>query len=430
MPVTCSADQLLDLLRKTALVEPKRLESYLDQQRAAQNLPAAGKELAKLLVRDGLLTYFQAEQLLQGRWRGFTLGKYRILERLGSGGMGVVYLAEHSIMRRRVAIKVLPVALAEDPWFIEQFLREAQLIAALDHPNIVRAHDIDKEGNLHYLVLEYVDGACLHDVIAKHGPMDVLRATHYIRQAALGLQHAYEIGLVHRDIKPGNLLLDRKGTVKILDMGLACFTRKHPSQNGASANGERRMVGTDDYLAPEQIVNSDDVDIRADIYSLAATFYYLLTGRPPFHEAAKEHHKLIWHLTRRPKPVCALRPEVPAGLSALIELLLAKNPWERLPNPAALVEALAPWAATPIGPPPSEEMPSLSPCLRNKSLEMDSSSVTRGANGRSWVICNAASANNSGILPAPSTAPGQGSATSTGGNASRQPPKPAGDQGR
>src|SRR5207302_1939132 len=138
------------------------------------------------------LTCFQAEQLLQGRWRGFTLGKYRILERLGAGGMSSVYLGEHLLMRRRVAIKVLPVALAEDPWFVQQFYREAQAIGALDHPHVVRAHDVDRERELHFLVLEYVDGANLQQIVSKQGPLAISRAAHYIGQAALGLAHIHE----------------------------------------------------------------------------------------------------------------------------------------------------------------------------------------------------------------------------------------------
>src|SRR5262249_47274713 len=158
---------------------------------------------------------------LRGRWRGFTVGKYQILERLGSGGMGIVYLCEHRLLRRRVALKFLPDELARDARFLELFYQEAQAVAAVDHPNIVRAFDMDQEGPRYFLVMEYVDGSNLEEIIHQHGPMDVLRASHYIRQAALGLQHAHERGLVHRDIKPGNLLLERQGVVKILDLGLA-----------------------------------------------------------------------------------------------------------------------------------------------------------------------------------------------------------------
>src|SRR5262249_48960830 len=152
-----------------------------------------------------VLTHFQAEQFLLGKWRRFTIGKYKVLERLGSGGMGSVYLCEHKLMRRRVAVKGLPTAKATDPSALERFYREARALAALAHTNIVHAYDIDQDDNLHFLVMEYVDGASLQEIVKKAGPLAALRAAHYIRQAAEGLHHAHMSGLVHRDIKPGNV---------------------------------------------------------------------------------------------------------------------------------------------------------------------------------------------------------------------------------
>src|SRR5262249_32754369 len=161
-----------------------------------------------LLVVDGLLTSFQAELFLAGREKGTTLGGYKILEQLGSGGTGMVYLAEHEVMRRRVALKVLPPEVSSEPGGLERVRREAQTAAPLDHPNIVRAYDFRQEGPLHFLVMEYVDGQSLQDMLDRQGPLPIDRACEYVRQAALGLQHAHEAGLVHRDVKPGNLLVD------------------------------------------------------------------------------------------------------------------------------------------------------------------------------------------------------------------------------
>src|SRR5262249_52968951 len=158
MPIPATIEEFLELVQKSGIAEWERVAADVAQRRAAGTMPATPQELAQVLVDQGLLTYFQSEQLLQGKWRGFSVGKYRILERIGSGGMGVVYLAEHKNLHRRVAVKVLPLALAQDPWFLEHFYREAQAIAALDHPNIVHAHDVDREGDLHFLVMEYVDG--------------------------------------------------------------------------------------------------------------------------------------------------------------------------------------------------------------------------------------------------------------------------------
>src|SRR5437868_11154364 len=202
MPPPLTNDEFLALVHKSELTDAERLAAFLSQRRNSGGLPTDAEQTARLMVNEGLLTYFQAEQLLQGKWRGFSVGKYKILERIGSGGMGVVYLAEHKHLRRRVAVKVLPVALAQDPWFLEYFYREAQAIAALDHPNIVHAHDIDQDGNLHFLVMEYVDGSSLQVIVFKNGPMDYGRVAHYLSQAASGLPHSHEAVIVHRATKP------------------------------------------------------------------------------------------------------------------------------------------------------------------------------------------------------------------------------------
>jgi serine/threonine protein kinase len=398
MSAPTTTAEFLDLAKKSGVVDLESVSAHLQQLRAAGTLPADAKGFADSLVARGLLTHFQSEQLLKGRWRGFTLGRYQILERIGSGGMGVVYLAEHKHLQRRVAIKVLPAHLAKDSWFVQQFYREAQAIAALDHPNIVHAHDIAQEGDLHFLVMEYVDGSSLQEIVLKHGPMAIERVPHYLRQAALGLQCAHEAGLVHRDIKPGNLLLDRRGSIKILDMGLAHFFARRPADVFTSNDRAKRMVGTDDFLAPEQIVDSDDVDIRADIYGLGGTAYFLLTGKPPFHDTEHDNHKLIWHLTRRPKSITTLRPEVPAELVAIVERMMAKNPWERPQTPAEVAEVFTPWTRNPIALPAESEMPGLS--LAAQRIVTPGSSAARRAQGRnSWVICNTPppSSANSGL---------------------------------
>src|SRR5262249_40409345 len=215
MNAPATVDEFLDLVRKSGVVDERRLPAYLEQERPASPLPGEPKKLAECLVRDGLLTHFQAEQFLQGKWRRFNIGNYKVLERIGAGGMGSVFLCEHKFMRRRAAVKVLPTSQSNDPAALQRFYREARAVAALDHPNIVRAYDIDQEDNLHFLVMEYVDGSSLQEIVQRVGPLDPIRAAHYISQAALGLQHAHEVaGLVHRDIKPGNVIVDRSGTVK------------------------------------------------------------------------------------------------------------------------------------------------------------------------------------------------------------------------
>src|SRR5437016_2587067 len=316
MPAPTHSADFLEMGYRSGLLEKASVEPLVEGWENSQG-ELTPQDLAHALIREGMLTHFQAEKLLAGRWRGFIIsGKYRLLARLGAGGMGAVYLCEHMLMGRKVALKVLPVQQAEDPASLARFHREARAVARLDHPNIVRAHDIDREDKLHFLVLEFVDGCNLHDFVRKNGTLTPARAAHYIRQAALGLQHAHQAGLVHRDIKPGNLLLDRQGVVKLLDMGLARF---FDDDGGAFAMSYEQgySIGTADYMAPEQTLDYR-VDIRADIYSLGATFYYLLVGKSPFQDGTMPQ-KMIWHQVRQPKSVRMLRPDVPEAMAGVLD---------------------------------------------------------------------------------------------------------------
>lgn len=412
MPTPTNIDEFLDLVQKSGIIEERRLTAYLDRLRASSALPADPTQLADLMLRDGLLTHFQREQLLQGRWKRFTIGKYKVLERLGAGGMGSVYLCEHKLMRRRVAVKVLPAAKAEDPAALDRFYREARAVAALDHPNIVRAYDIDQDGNLHFLVMEYVDGSSMQDIVKKVSPLDLPRACNYIRQSALGLQHAHEAAaLVHRDIKPGNILVDRNGIVKILDMGLARFF--HDDEDELTKKYGEDVLGTADYLAPEQALDSHGVDIRADIYSLGATFYYALTGRTPFSEGTVAQ-KLIWHQTRQPKPIRSFRDDVPEEVLAIIDRMMAKDRNQRYGSPQEVVDALAVWTQTPVPPPPESEMPQLSPAALGITPGDPAASRSNSdlASRRGWQVnTSAASLPGSNATP-PSGTPGPLSSTS------------------
>ncbi len=360
MPVPVTYDEFLDLVRRSGVLDDERVTAF------AQAMADAGvpldqpKALAQRMIREGLITKFQAEQILQGKWQRFLInGKYKLLEPLGAGGMGAVYLCEHIYMRRHVAVKVLPPDKLKDPSTVERFYREARAAAALDHPNIVRAYDIDREergrDSLHYLVMEYVDGASLQEIVARSGPLSPERAAHYVKQSAQGLQHAHEAGLVHRDIKPGNLLLDRAGTVKVLDLGLARFF--HPGKDNVTERYDEKnaILGTADYLAPEQ-ARGEAVDIRADIYSLGATLYFLLSSKAPFEEGTITQ-KLLWSQIKAPKSVRELRPDVPEELAAVLEKMMAKDANDRYATPHAVIDALLPWTSTPIPAPAPEEMP-------------------------------------------------------------------------
>jgi serine/threonine protein kinase/formylglycine-generating enzyme required for sulfatase activity len=282
--------------------------------------------------------------------------RYRILKELGRGGMGVVYQAEQTLMRRPVAIKVITKALLDRPGALERFQREVRAAAKLIHPNIVIAYDAERAGDLDMLVMEFVEGQSLDQVLHCKGPLPVAHACHYVRQAALGMQHAHERGMVHRDIKPHNLMLTPKGQVKILDFGLAKLVSENRSHQALTALNA--YMGTPDYSAPEQATDARSADIRADIYSLGCTLYCLLAGRPPFQEETAMQ-TILAHLEKEPPPLPPLRADVPAGLWLVVARMLAKAPAQRHQTPAEVAQALAPFCkaaarATVAGPLPGK----------------------------------------------------------------------------
>jgi serine/threonine protein kinase len=356
MVAPATSDAFLDVVRKSGLIDAGRLDTYLSDP-VTERMPDQPLSAARQLIRDGLLTQFQGNQLLQGKWRGFTFGKYRVLERLGSSANSNVYLCEHLVMHRRVAVKVLPTVKAEDPGALARFHREARAAAALDHPNIVHAYDSDQDGELHFIVMEYVDGFSLQEIVQKHGALSVRRAAHYISQAATALQSIHDSGLIHRDIKPGNLLLDRGGCVRILDLGLARFYQDHIDELTQKYDANN-ILGTADYLSPEQARDSHDVDTRTDIYSLGATLYFMLTARPPF-EGKTVTQKLMAHQLKEPTPLRELRPNVPEALAAVVKKMMTKDPALRYQSAEDIINALQTWTSEPIAVPPEDEMPKL-----------------------------------------------------------------------
>ncbi len=268
---------------------------------------------------------------------------YEIKQELGRGGMGVVYLAHNKLMGRDEVLKVMSRHLLERPGIFDRFLREIRAVATLRHPNIVTAYHATRVGERIMFAMEYVEGLDLAQMVKTKGPMRVTYACNFIYQAALGLQHAHEKGMVHRDIKPGNMMLAPKGdraTIKILDFGLAKVTREQ--RVDAALTSEGRALGTPDFIAPEQIVDAQRADIRADIYSLGGTLYYLLAGRPPF-EADSLYDIYQAHMSREAAALNLVRPEVPAELAALVAKMMAKDPARRFQTPGEVAEALAPF---------------------------------------------------------------------------------------
>lgn len=347
MTTQSNAESFVLVLKRSGLVEPNRLARVLREiQAEGVPLPDA-KSLAEQLVARSAITRWQADRLLAGKHKNFVLGKYRLLSLLGRGGMSSVYLAEHIVMRRRCAIKVLPNKRIDDSSYLARFHREAQAVASLDHPNIVRAYDVDKQrdgtNEVHFLVMEYVDGASLQEMVHRQGPLAFADAAEYVRQAALGLSHAHAAGMVHRDIKPGNLLVDQNGTVKILDLGLArFFGHDEEGQDPLTIRHDEKVLGTADYLAPEQALDSHAVDARADVYGLGCTFYYLLCGHPPFTEGTLAQ-RLMAHQTKEPHPLERERPDLPASLLVVVRKMMAKRPEDRYQTANEVGESLLQW---------------------------------------------------------------------------------------
>ncbi|TWT98314.1 Serine/threonine-protein kinase PrkC [Stieleria varia] len=291
------------------------------------------QRLAEGLVGASLLTEWQSRKLLEGKARGFHLGSYRLLKPLGKGGMGVVFLAQHNVMNRLMALKILPPEATADAKRIARFKEEARACAQLDHPNIVQAFDFSQSDGKLFIVMEYIDGIDLHRAVARDGLMSHGTALDAITQATQGLAHAHQRGIIHRDIKPSNLLLRSDGVVKLSDLGLARIG--WDAADGSENPG--RLTGTADFVAPEQAINSRTVDSRADIYSLGCTWYFLLTGRPPF-SGDTVHMRLAKHQTAPAPDVRAIRKDCPAAIAELILRMMAKRPSDR---PASAVELLA-----------------------------------------------------------------------------------------
>ncbi|HMC88669.1 MAG TPA: protein kinase, partial [Gemmataceae bacterium] len=296
--------------------------------------------MVKTLTAHGLLTPYQVTRLLAGQTFGLILGNYRIMERIGSGGMGEVYKAEHIHMKRTVAIKVLVTEEDNNSVFLQRFYSEMQATAVLSHPNIVLAFDAGEmavpnsdQEVLRYLVMEFVPGKDLEQHVLDHGPLTVAQACEYIRQAASGLQHAHEHGLVHRDMKPSNLLLTPQNQIKILDFGLARVCRRRHTE-------AHMMLGSVDYMAPEQARDARSVDIRADIYGLGGILYWLLAGQKPFPSDRPVIEELLARQRESPMPLHKLRPEVALELEAIVYQMMAVDPGDRYPTPQAVTTAL------------------------------------------------------------------------------------------
>lgn len=395
-------NELLTFLARNQFLTPTQVETLnRDKNRFVSSVQLCGE-----LVQRNWITPYQQAQLLSGHGDKLIIGSYRLQSPLGEGGMGMVFKAIQPKLDRLVALKVIrPQVLAARPEILSRFHREARAIAQLNHPNIVILYDADEANGVHFIAMEYVEGMTLEKMVRTQGTMSIKQACEYIRQCALGLQHAYEIGMVHRDIKPSNILVSQKfqiatsssmrlsrpqlvtvrdrerqmvtngsstalakswGMVKILDMGLARLTdgfedEARPQQEYTPLTRAGALLGTPDFIAPEQARDARSVDIRADLYSLGCTLYYILTGKPPF-PGGTDVQKLIRHQTEKPFPISELRPGIPDDVVRVLGRLLEKRPEDRYPSPQALADALdhivnPPLPRTPVPSAPIQETP-------------------------------------------------------------------------
>ena len=360
-----SVDKLLSALWSLRLFSSQQADEI--KRELLPHYPDAA-DLCTYLVEIDWLTAYQRRLLLEDRWNELTVGPFQILDKLGEGGVGEVFKAWDTVRGRIVALKVLREHLAARPGAIQELQRERLAVIHLIHPNIIKTYDADQVGDLHYFAMEYVEGMDLHQYVQRYGPLPVEQACEYVRQTATGLQHAHQAGLIHRDIKPANLFLpnsspdvmaaglswQRSGetVIKILDWGLARLSPSANNNEGAAAlgvNAEKGLlIGTADYLAPEQARDATLVDTRADIYSLGCVFYYLLTGEPPF-PAPSLMLKLMQHQDEPPPSVQARRPDVGDELNSVLLRMMAKKPEKRFQIPLLVAAALRRFCSCPAG---------------------------------------------------------------------------------
>jgi eukaryotic-like serine/threonine-protein kinase len=326
---------LLPLIRKSGVLTDKQF----DEVRAnvlSGDYPNDSRMLAERLVREKLLTDYQVHRFLNNKSHGLSVGRYVILDRVGSGSMGRVYKAHHRLMGRVVAIKIIAPEIVTNERVVARFQREMRLVGRLDHPNVVRDFDADQIDNILYIVMEYVPGESLGNRLRLKGPISPAEVVHFAAQAALGLGHAHAQGIVHRDIKPSNLYLSETRQVKVLDLGLGVLMEADTQASFATADGI--AVGTIDYMSPEQAMGKE-VDGRSDLYSLGCAMYHLMTGLLPF-PGDSPIERLGRRINERPVPLVEVLPRVPKRLAETMDKLLANKPLDRYQTGEEAAEAL------------------------------------------------------------------------------------------
>ena len=362
MPLTI--EQFTQRMTSSGLMSADELREWLLKVPTARR-PSDGEQLARELVKRKRLTAFQALEIYLGKGESLVLGNYVVLDKLGEGGMGVVLKAEHRRMKRLVALKVISPEALKARGAIQRFDREVQAVAKLEHPNIVTAHDADQAGETHFLVMQYVDGDDLSMIVKQTGPLSVDRAVDYVSQAARGLEFAHQNGVIHRDVKPHNLLLSKEGVVKILDLGLARVEDPLSASRESTLTSTGAVLGTIDYMSPEQAEDTKTADERSDIYSLGCTLFFLLTGRVPFPGDTMMKRLIAHREAPLPSLVSAVerRNRETGGASAvafdgrlatvetIFQKMIAKNPADRQASMAAVIAELQSCLTAPVAMP-------------------------------------------------------------------------------
>lgn len=326
---------ILAVLAESGVLTTRQLDDIRGRVESGK-WPTGARELASRLVYEQWLTEYQGKRILAGKPQGLVVGRYTILDRIGSGAMGRVYRAQHQLMGRVVALKIIAPELLSNERVVSRFLREMRLVARLDHPNVVRAFDADRFDDNFYIVMEFVQGKSLGDMLKK-GPLPPVDVIRYASQAALGLGHAHEQGILHRDVKPSNMLLaaDQR-VVKVLDLGLGTLMEVDPDESFRTADGI--AVGTIDYMSPEQ-ASGKPLDGRSDLYSLACCMYHLMTGRTAF-QHDNPISRLGLRIANKPTPIRDYLPDLPSRVVAVMDKMLATNPDDRYQTGAEASEAL------------------------------------------------------------------------------------------
>ena len=331
-------EQFVQHLMQSGLLTAAEISAHYEGL-PPEKQPQDAETFARALVKADKLTKYQAELVYQGKVKGLAFGDYRVLDKLGQGGMGVVLKAQHQRMDRIVAVKMIAGAALKSPDAVNRFYREVKAAAKLNHSNIVTAYDAGEHEGGHYLVMEYVEGNDLAAIVQQRGPLPVAEAVDYVIQAARGLQYAHKQNIVHRDIKPANLLLDKEGTVKILDMGLARVVGLVEAGGKDQLTNSGQIMGTCDYMAPDQALDTHHADARADIYALGCTLYRLVTGEAVY-KGETVMQILLAHQQAPIPALCKARSDVPPQLDAVFQKMVAKKPEDRYQSMTEVITAL------------------------------------------------------------------------------------------